>query len=58
MFRPVVAINRSLSFDVRKSTLYNCVLACFMRRSQYKAFLEPDISILGVLVSHSVNLKI
>jgi len=27
MFRPVVAIIRSLSFDTLKGTLYNCVVA-------------------------------
>ena len=48
MFRPVVAIIRSLSFDTLKSTLYNCVLACVMRRSQHEGLFESDISILGV----------
>jgi len=28
MFRPVVSIIRSLSFDILKSTLYNCTLKC------------------------------
>jgi len=32
MFRPVVAIIRSLSFDTLKIILYNCVAACLMRR--------------------------
>ena len=36
MFRPVVAIIRSLSFDTLKSTLYNCVLTCLMTRSQHQ----------------------
>ena len=48
MFRSVVTIIRSLSFDTLKSTLYNCVLACLMRRSQYEDLFEYDISILGV----------
>ena len=34
MFRPVMAIIRSLSFDSLKIVLYNCVAACLMRRSQ------------------------
>jgi len=58
MFRPVVAIIRSLSFDTLNSTLYNCVLACLMRRSQHQGLFEFDISILVVWVSHSVNLKL
>ena len=57
MFRPVVAIIRSLSFDTLKSTLYNCVAACLVR-SQHQNLFEFDISILGVWVSHSVNLKV
>ena len=49
----------SASMDALKSTLYNCVLACLMRRSQYHdPFLESDISILGVWVSQSINLKV
>ena len=36
MFQPVVAIIRSLSFDTLKNTLYNCVVACLMRRSQHQ----------------------
>ena len=52
MFRPVVAIIMFLSFDTFKSTLYNCVLACLMIRSQHHGFFESDISILGVWVSH------
>ena len=58
MFWPVVAIIRSLSFGKLKSTLYNCVLACLMRRSQHHGLFEFDISILGVWVSHSVNLTV
>jgi len=52
MYRPVVAIISSLSFDTLKSTLYNCVLACLMRRSQHQGLFEFDISILVVWVSH------
>jgi len=37
MFRPVVAIIRSLSFDTFNSTLYNCVVACLMWRSWHQA---------------------
>ena len=33
MFRPVVAIIRSLSFDIVKIILYNCAAVCLMRRS-------------------------
>ena len=33
MFRSVVAIIRSLSFDILKIILYNCAAACLMRRS-------------------------
>jgi len=58
MFQPVVAIIRSLSFDILKSTLYNCVVACLLRRSEHQGFFEYDISILGVWVSHSVNLEL
>lgn len=36
MFRPVVAIIRSLSFGTLGSDLYNCVLACFMKISQHQ----------------------
>jgi len=36
MFRPVVAIIRSLSFDSLKIILYNCVAAYLMRRSQHQ----------------------
>ena len=56
MFRPVVAIIRSWSFDTLKSTLYNCVVACLIRRSQHQGLFEFDISILGVWVRHSINL--
>jgi len=48
MFRLVVANIRSLSLDTLKSTLYNCLLASLMRRSQHHGLFEPDISILGV----------
>jgi len=58
MFRPVVAIIRSFSFDTLKSTLYNSVFVCLMRRSQHQGLLEFDISILSVWVSHSVDLKV
>ena len=58
MFWPVVAIIRSLSFDTLKSTLYNCVLAYLMRKSQHHVLFESDISILGVWVSHSIKLKV
>ena len=36
MFRPVVAIIRSLSFDIFKIILYNCAAACLMWRSQHQ----------------------
>jgi len=45
MFRPVEAIIRSLSFGTLKSTLYSCVLACLMRRSQHQGLFEFDIYI-------------
>jgi len=43
MFRPVVAIIRSLSFDSLKIVLYSCVAACLMRRSQHQ---NPCLSII------------
>jgi len=53
MFRPVVAIIRSLSFDSLKIVLYNCVAASLMWRSQHqRPLFEYDISILGVWVNH------
>jgi len=58
MFQPVVAIIRSLLFNTRKSTLYNCVLACLMKRSQHQGLFESGISILGVWVGYPVNLKV
>ena len=39
MFRRVVAVIRSLSFDILKSILYNCAAACLMWRSQIKDFV-------------------
>jgi len=52
MFRPVVAIIKSLSFDTLKGTSCNRVVACLMRSQHQGLFVECDISILGVWVSH------
>jgi len=48
MFRPVVVIIRSLSFNTLKSTLYNCVLACMMRHCLIK---QANTQLYKVLLS-------
>jgi len=49
MFQPVMAIIRSLSFDILKSTLHSCVVACLMRESQHQGlFFEYNLYIYYV----------
>ena len=58
MFRPVVAIIRSLSFDTLKSALYNCVFGCLMRRSQHHGlFLSPIYLYCALLVEIKIIYK-
>ena len=57
MFRPVVTIIRSLSFDTLKSTLYNCVLACLRRRSQNQGLFELYIYIYIFILAY-ISLEI
>jgi len=50
MFRPVVTIIRSLSFDTLNSTLFNCVAACLMTISLHQGlcFVFYDFLRLGL----------
>jgi len=55
MFRPVVAIIRSLSFDSLKIILYNSRGGVFDEEiSTSKALFEHNSSLLGVWVNHLI----
>jgi len=60
MFRPVVAIIRSLSFDTLKEYVIQLCVGFLNEEisTSRPFFFKSDISILGVWVSHSVNLKV
>jgi len=54
MFRPVVAIIRSLSFDTLKNILYICVAACLMWRSLHQG-LDVEISTSNTPPHNCIN---
>ena len=53
MFRPAVAIIRSLSFDTLQIILYNCVVACVMRRSQHQGPLFEYSTVYIYIYTHT-----
>jgi len=48
MFRPVVAIIRSLSFDIFNIILHNCAAACLMWSSQHQGICLSMIDLYYV----------
>jgi len=57
MFRPVVAIIRSLSFDTLKSIFIQLYGGVFDEVSTSRPLFEYNIFVLGVWVNHLINLK-
>jgi len=59
MFRPVVSVIRSLSFDTLKSIFIQLCGGVFDEEiSTSRPLFVYNISILGVWVNHLINLKV